>query len=84
MNKDFAAQMLENIEKQFPGLTPERASQHLLAESLKTCSTIMDMTHLPVNPKVLDQLLNLGLLDQKEWSRLMNILDPMTGRKQST
>lgn len=76
MNTDAAARMLEEMQKRFPGLTPELATQTLLAESLKTCQTIMDLTKLPVNPKVLDQLLQLDLIDRKEWERLMTMLDP--------
>ena len=76
MNTDAAARMLEEMQKRFPGLTPELATQTLLAESLKTCQTIMDLTKLPVNPKVLDQLLQSDLIDRKEWERLMTMLDP--------
>ena len=76
MNTDAAARMLEEMQKRFPGLTPELATQTLLAESLKTCQTIMDLTKLPVNPKVLDQLLHSDLIDRKEWERLMAMLDP--------
>ena len=75
MNTDAAARMLEEMQKRFPGLTPELATQTLLAESLKTCQTIMDLTKLPVNPKVLDQLLQSDLIDRKEWERLMTMLD---------
>ena len=66
MNTDAAARMLEEMQKRFLGLTPELATQTLLAESLKTCQTIMDLTKLPVNPKVLDQLLQSDLIDRKE------------------
>ena len=76
MNTDAAARMLEEMQKRFPGLTPELATQTLLAESLKTCQTIMDLTKLPVNPKVLDQLLQSALIERKEWERLMTMLDP--------
>ena len=76
MNTDAAERMLEEMQQRFPGLTLELATQTLLAESLKTCQTIMDLTKLPVNPKVLDQLLQSGLIDRKEWERLMTMLDP--------
>ncbi|MAV11442.1 MAG: hypothetical protein CMN96_08400 [Synechococcus sp. MED850] len=76
MEKDAAAQMLEDLQKRFPGLTPELAAQTLLAESLKACRSIADMTKLPVDPKVLDQLRSLKLLDQQEWERLIQMLDP--------
>ena len=68
--------MMEDLQKRFPGLTPELAAQTLLAESLKACRTLSDMTKLPVDPKVLDQLRSLNLLDQREWQRLIQMLDP--------
>lgn len=69
-------QLLEDIQSKFAGMKPEMASQIILAETLKLCRNIMDMTKLPVNPKVLDLLLNQKLIDQSEHQRLMDILDP--------
>ena len=69
-------QLLEDIQSKFAEMKPEMASQIILAETLKLCRNIMDMTKLPVNPKVLDLLLNQKLIDQSEHQRLMDILDP--------
>ena len=69
-------QLMEDIQSKFAEMKPEMASQIILAETLKLCRNIMDMTKLPVNPKVLDLLLNQKLIDQSEHQRLMDILDP--------
>ena len=52
-----------------------------LVDTLETqwqllCKTVLDLTKLPVDPSVLDQLLNDGLIDQSEYTRIMNMLDP--------
>ena len=38
----------------------------------------MDLTHLPVDPLVLNRLREQGLLESDEWLRLMRMLDPAT------
>ena len=37
---------------------------------------MIDLTRLPVDPSVLNQLRDIGLLDPEEWQRLMAMLDP--------
>ena len=76
MNSDTAAQVLEEIQKRFPDLTPELATKTLLAESLKTCKNIIDLSKLPIDPRVLNDLLKLQLIDEKEWKRIMDLIDP--------
>ena len=76
MDKDAAVKMLEDMQARFPGLTPELATQTILAESLRACRSVIDLTRLPVDPSVLNQLRDIGLLDPEEWQRLMAMLDP--------
>ncbi len=78
MEKNAAAKMIEDMQEQFPGLTPEVAAQTILVESLKACKSVMDLTKLPIDPRTLNQLLDRGLLDQGEWERLMTMLDPQS------
>ena len=79
MENNAAAKMIEDMQERFPGLTPEVAAQTILVESLKACQSIMDLTHLPVDPRVLSQLRDGGLIDQAEWERIMAMLDPQSG-----
>jgi len=76
MDKDAAAKMIDDMQERFPGLTPELAAQTFLVESLKACQSVMDLTRLPIDPLVLNQLRDRGLLDQTEWQRVMAMLDP--------
>ncbi|MAV12929.1 MAG: hypothetical protein CL861_05665 [Cyanobium sp. MED843] len=76
MDKADAAQMMEDMQKRFPGLTPEVAAQTFLCESLRACRSVMDLARLPIDPSVINQLRDRGLLDQEEWQRLMLMLDP--------
>ena len=76
MDKDAAAKMIDEMQERFPGLTPELAAQTILVESLKACQSVMDLTRLPIDPLVLNQLRDRGLLDQAEWQRVMAMLDP--------
>ncbi len=76
MDKASAAQMIEDMQKRFPGLTPEVAAQTFLCETLRACRSVMDLARLPIDPSVLNQLRDRGLLDQEEWQRLMLMLDP--------
>ena len=76
MDKDAAAKMIDDMQERFPGLTPELAAQTILVESLKACQSVMDLTRLPIDPLVLNQLRDRGLLDQAEWQRVMAMLDP--------
>lgn len=78
MENNAAAKMIEDMQKRFPGLTPEVAAQTILVESLKACKSVMDLTKLPIDPRTLNQLLDRGLLDQGEWERLMAMLDPQS------
>ena len=78
MNQQQKNQMMEEIQKRFSDMKPELASQIILAETLKLCKNIMDMTKLPVNPKVLNLLLHQELIDEAEHQRLINILDPQS------
>ena len=74
--QEASADMLKDLQKNFPGLTPDLAMKTILVESLTICKTVLDLTKLPVDPSVLDQLLNDGLIDQAEYTRIMNMLDP--------
>ena len=76
MDKDAAAKMMDEMQERFPGLTPELAAQTILVESLRACQSVMDLTRLPIDPLVLNQLRDRGLLDQAEWQRVMAMLDP--------
>ena len=76
MDKDAAAKMIDEMQERFPGLTPELAAQTILVESLKACQSVMDLTRLPIDPLMLNQLRDRGLLDQAEWQRVMAMLDP--------
>ena len=76
MDKDAAAKMIDEMQERFPGLTPELAAQTILVESLWACQSVMDLTRLPIDPLVLNQLRDRGLLDQAEWQRVMAMLDP--------
>ena len=76
MDKDAAAKMIDEMQERFPGLTPELAAQTILVESLRACQSVMDLTRLPIDPLVLNQLRDRGLLDQAEWQRVMAMLDP--------
>ena len=76
MDKDAASRMIDDMQSRFPGLTPELATQTILVESLRACRSVMDLTHLPVDPLVLNQLREQGLLESDEWLRLMRMLDP--------
>ena len=68
--------MIDDMQERFPGLTPELAAQTILVESLKACQSVMDLTRLPIDPLMLNQLRDRGLLDQAEWQRVMAMLDP--------
>ena len=74
--QEVSAKMMEDLQKKFPGLTPELAMKTILAESLKSCNTVFDLTKLPIDPSLLSELLNNGLIDQPEYSRIMQMLDP--------
>lgn len=78
MNKaeEVSTKMMDDLQKKFPGLTPELAMKTILAESLKSCNTVFDLTKLPINPTLLRELLNNKLIDQPEYSRIMQMLDP--------
>ena len=76
IDKDAAAKMIDDMQERFPGLTPELAAQTILVESLKACQSVMDLTRLPIDPLMLNQLRDRGLLDQAEWQRVMAMLDP--------
>ena len=80
MDKDAAAKMIDDMQERFPGLTPELAAQTILVESLKACQSVMDLTRLPIDPLVLNQLRDRGLLDQAEWQRVMAMLDPSVAK----
>ena len=75
LQKD-SVKMMEDLQKSFPGLTPELAIKTILAESLKSCKTVFDLTKLPIDPSILSELLNDGLIDKPEYFRIMQILDP--------
>ena len=74
--QEASTKMLEDLQKRFPGLTPELAMKTILAESLKSCNTVFDLAKLPIDPSLLSELLNNGLIDQPEHSRIMQMLDP--------
>jgi len=74
--QEVSAKMMEDLQKRFPGLTPELAMKTILVESLKSCNTVFDLTKLPIDPSLLSELLNNGLIDQPEYSRIMQMLDP--------
>ena len=74
--QEVSAKMMEDLQKRFPGLTPELAMKTILAESLRSCNTVFDLTKLPIDPSLLSELLNNGLIDQPEYSRIMQMLDP--------
>ena len=74
--QEVSAKMMEDLQKKFPGLTPELAMKTILAESLRSCNTVFDLTKLPIDPSLLSELLNNGLIDQPEYSRIMQMLDP--------
>ena len=74
--QEVYAKMMEDLQKKFPGLTPELAMKTILVESLKSCNTVFDLTKLPIDPSLLSELLNNGLIDQPEYSRIMQMLDP--------
>jgi len=75
-SQEVSARMMEDLQKRFPGLTPELAMKTILVESLKSCNTILDLTKLPIDPSLLSELLNNKLIDQHEYSRIMQLLDP--------
>ena len=72
--QEVSAKMMEDLQKKFPGLTPELAMKTILVESLKSCKTVLDLTKLPIDPSLLSELLNNGLIDQPEYSRIMQML----------
>ena len=74
--QEVSAKMMEDLQKRFPGLTPELAMKTILVESLKSCNTVFDLTKLPIDPSLLRELHNNGLIDQPEYSRIMQMLDP--------
>ena len=74
--QEVSAKMMEDLQKKFPGLTPELAMKTILVESLKSCNTVFDLTKLPIDPSLLSELLNNGLIDQPEYSRIVQMLDP--------
>ena len=74
--QEVTAKMMGDLQKKFPGLTPELAMKTILVESLKSCKTVLDLTKLPIDPSLLSELLNNGLIDQPEYSRIMQMLDP--------
>ena len=76
MKDDTAAQLLDSIQKMAPDITLESAAQTVMAEALKACNSLEQMTKLPVTPKILDRLKEGGFLDNDEWTRLKDLLDP--------
>ena len=74
--QEVSAKMMEDLQKRFPGLTPELAIKTILVESLKSCNTVLDLAKLPIDPSLLSELLNNKLIDQHEYSRIMQMLDP--------
>lgn len=78
MKDDTASQLLESIEQMAPGVTLEGAAQTVMAEALKACTSVEQMTQLPVTPKTLDRLRDRGFLADQDWTRLMNLLDPQS------
>ena len=74
--QEASIKMMDELQKKFPGLTPELAMKTILVESLKSCNTVFDLTKLPIDPSLLRELLKNKLIDQPEYSRIMQILDP--------
>ena len=74
--KPTAEQLLASIQSMAPDVSLESAGQTVLAEALKTCTSIEQLTKLPVTPKTLDALLEDRYLDTDNWERLKNLLDP--------
>ena len=74
--QEVSAKMMEDLQKKFPGLTPELAMKTILVESLKSCKTVLDLTKLPIDPSLLSKLLNQELIDKPEYSRIVQMLDP--------
>ena len=74
--KPTAEQLLASIQSMAPDVSLESAGQTVLAEALKTCMNIEQLTKLPVTPKTLDVLLEAGYLGTDDWERLTNLLDP--------
>ena len=74
--QEASIKMMDELQKKFPGLTPELAMKTILVESLKSCNTVFDLTKLPIDPSLLRELLNNKLIDQPEYSRIMQMLDP--------
>ena len=58
MNEDTASQLLESIEQMAPGVTLESAAQTVMAEALKACSSLEQLTQLPVTPTNVKQFGN--------------------------
>ena len=73
---EASIKMMDDLQKKFPGLTPELAMKTILVESLKSCKTVFDLTKLPIDPSLLRELLKNKLIDQPEYSRIMQMLDP--------
>ena len=74
--QEASIKMMDDLQKKFPGLTPELAMRTILVESLKSCKTVFDLTKLPIDPSLLRELLKNKLIDQPEYSRIMQMLDP--------
>ena len=74
--QEASIKMMDDLQKKFPGLTPELAMETILVESLKSCKTVFDLTKLPIDPSLLRELLKNKLIDQPEYSRIMQMLDP--------
>ena len=74
--QEASIKMMDELQKKFPGLTPELAMKTILVESLKSCNTVFDLTKLPIDPSLLRELLKNKLIDQPEYSRIMQMLDP--------
>ena len=74
--QEASIKMMDDLQKKFPGLTPELAMKTILVESLKSCNTVFDLTKLPIDPSLLRELLKNKLIDQPEYSRIMQMLDP--------
>ena len=68
MDKADAAQMMEDMQKRFPGLTPELAAQTFLCESLRACRSVMDLVRLPIDPSVINQLRDRACLIRRNGS----------------
>ena len=74
--QEASIKMMDDLQKKFPGLTPELAMKTILVESLKSCKTVFDLTKLPIDPSLLRELLKNKLINQPEYSRIMQMLDP--------